>query len=212
MKALSFFLILSLFLGTALTYLQFPVPVGKVNIEGADFDTSLLKAGLGAQSFILARLPDFATLKSLDGGLKDVVLERYFPFDLQVRWVRYNVLLILSLKEKTWELLDNGDFVENPRVMPTATCSVYIWPLPQEIRGELATLMARIPDRLRKTIRALEVDSSEKVVLQLDDGLKCFFSLSNYEKHMAYLEVYINRARKDGKKELHFEYSEVYAK
>ncbi|MGB9552945.1 MAG: hypothetical protein ACPL7L_01005 [bacterium] len=171
-----------------------------------------MKENLGSQSFILAKLPDLSVLKSLDAGLKGAVIERFFPFDLQVQWKRYNTLLTLSLRGKTWEFMDNGEFVENPQLIPTATCSVYIWPLPIEVRDEIATMMAQIPDKLKETIKNLNVESSEIIVLQLEDGIKCFFSLTNFERHLPYIEVYVNKARKDGKKELHFEYSEVYAK
>lgn len=212
MKFLSFFLLFSLCLSTALTYLYFPFPVGKVEFRGSVFDLSSLKESLSSQSFILAKLPDLSALKSLDAGLKEAAIERFFPFDLQVQWKRYNTLLTLSLRGKTWEFMDNGEFVENPQLIPTATCSVYIWPLPIEVRDEMSAMMAKIPDKLKKTIKNLNVESSEIIVLQLEDGIKCFFSLTNFERHLPYIEVYVNKARKDGKKELHFEYSEVYAK
>jgi cell division septal protein FtsQ len=171
-----------------------------------------LEKSLSSQSFVLARLPDLSTLKSFDGGLKEVVLERYFPFDLQVQWKRYSTLFVLSLEGKTWEFMENGEFVENPRLMPTVTGSVYVWPLPDAVKSGLATMITRIPDKLKKTINMLNVESSEIIVLQLEDGLKCYLSLANYERHLPYMEIYVNKARKDGKKELHFEYSEVYAK
>jgi len=212
MKPFCFFLILLFFIGTPLLYLFFPIPVEKVTFEGTVFPTNSLKDDLCHQSFVLARLPQLPSLKEIDPGLKRAELERFFPFELRVRWIRYEVLLACSYRGKAMELLDNGDFVENPYSRPTVTASTAIFPWPQEIKKALATLFMRIPDKLLKSVVALEVESSGRIVLQLNDGLKCYFSPSNLERHLPYVELYVNTARKDGKKELHFEFSEVYAK
>ncbi|MCR4428982.1 MAG: hypothetical protein NUV68_06585 [Caldiserica bacterium] len=212
MKIVALFLILFLALGTAWVFLKVSIPVGGVEVLGADFDTVPLKNTMIGQSFITGKLPDLMSLKNFDRGVKDVILERFFPFDLLIRWSRYKVLLVFSWEGKSWELFESGEFAENQRVSPTITGFFFSWPLLPEVTRGITTFFSRIPDRLIKTIEAFKVESAERVVLQLNDGLDCFFSLNNYERHIPYLELYISRAQKDGKKELHFEYSEVYAK
>lgn len=212
MKVVALFLILAFAGGTAIAFLKIPIPVGELEILGADFDTSSLEERMRVQSFITGKLPDIEELKTYDGGVKEVVLERFFPFDFLVRWSRQNVFLTFSWEGKPWEILESGEIVENPRATPTTQGFFFSWPLSPEVKKEIATFFSRIPVRLIKAIGAFKMESMDKVILQLSDGLNCFFSLKSYEKHIPYLELYINQAQKDGKKELHFEYSEVYAK
>lgn len=208
MKVLFSFLIMALLLSTIALYYFYPFPIEKVEAEPS-FDN--LKDQLIGQSFLRADLPPKEKLLEIAPDLKKATIERFYPFQIKIKLERQKVIQLLSIGEEKWELLESGRMVRTSTTSSAVVGKFFTFPLPEGVSSALAMFLSKFPANLRGEITIIEVASPEEIVLQLNE-MRCFFLLSNYERHLPYLQVYINAARKDGKQELHFEYSEVFAK
>lgn len=212
-----FFLLLTLvilLISTGLLYFYLPFPTDRV--VWAQEGKGVLQSGTPdlKESFLLARLPSNEAMREIDPFYKEGLLERYYPFELRVQLKDYRALLSLKEDGQCWLLLESGELVEGPESSPVIPVEFFSSPLPQLLSRNLADLLVSLPHILYPEFISLRVESDGRLIVKLVDGLSLYFLLeeNSYKRHLPYLQLYLEKARQEMKKELHFEFSDVFAK
>ncbi len=203
-----------LVIGTTLLYLFVPFPIDRVTWAQEGKGELESKIQVLKDSFLRAHLPSNETIREIDPLYKEGSLERYYPFELRIILVDYRALLSLEEDGRCWVLLESGELVGGPESPPFIPAEFFSSPLPQQLNYSLADLLLSFPPLLYTEVSSLRVESDDRLVVKLVDGLSLYFLLeeNSYKRHLPYIQLYIEKARQDAKKELHFEFSDVFAR
>lgn len=194
-------------------YAILPFPAELV-LAGEPAPSPALAKAIPNGSFLQMAIPTMTQWQALEPRIKEVRFSQYYPFTIQAFFSWQNSLMSFRLDEDSWEWLESGQMIRSPDVQPTVTASFYATALPTELSLQAIDLLQQVPADLRKQIIALQIAQNQQFIVKLSDGLELYFRLEreNYERHLPFLPIYIEKARKDGKRELHFEFADVYAK
>ncbi len=194
-------------------YAILPFPAELV-LAGEPAPSPALAKAIPNGSFLHMAVPTMTQWQALEPRIKEVRFSQYYPFTIQAFFSWQNSLMSFRLDGDSWEWLESGQMIRSPDVQPTVTASFYTTALPMELSLQAIDLLQQVPADLRKQIIALQIAQNQQFIVKLSDGLELYFRLEreNYERHLPFLPIYIEKARKDGKKELHFEFADVYAK
>lgn len=194
-------------------YAILPFPAELV-LAGEPAPSPALAEAIPNGSFLHMAIPTMTQWQALEPRIKEVRFSQYYPFTIQAFFSWQNSLMSFRLDEDSWEWLESGQMIRSPDVQPTVTASFYATALPTELSLQAIDLLQQVPADLRKQIIALQIAQNQQFIVKLSDGLELYFRLEreNYERHLPFLPIYIEKARKDGKRELHFEFADVYAK
>lgn len=213
LKVFCAILLLLLCLMAPWLYAIVPFPAELV-LGGEPVPSPTLAEAIPKGSFLLMTVPALAQWQALEPRIKEVRYSRYYPFTIQALFSWQQSQLSFRLDGVSWEWLESGQMIESPDLKPTVTASFTPTPLPKEVSLEAINLLNQVPGDLRTQIIALQIAQNRQFIVKLNDGLQLFFRLEkeNYERHLPFLQTYIEKARKDGKRELHFEFADVFAK
>lgn len=194
-------------------YAVLPFPAELV-LAGEPAPSPALAKAITNGSFLQMAIPTMTQWQALEPRIKEVRFSQYYPFTIQAFFSWQNSLMSFRLDGDSWEWLESGQMIRSPDVQPTVTASFYATALPTELSLQAIDLLQQVPADLRKQIIALQIAQNQQFIVKLSDGLELYFRLEreNYERHLPFLPIYIEKARKDGKRELHFEFADVYAK
>lgn len=193
------------------TILPFPA---ELVLAGEPAPSPALAKAIPNGSFLHMAVPTVTQWQVLEPRVKEVRYSQYYPFTIQAFFSWQNSLISFRLDGDSWEWLESGQMIKSPDVEPTVTASFYATALPMELSLQAIDLLQQVPADLWTQIIALQIAQNQQFIVELSDGLELFFRLEkeNYERHLPFLQIYIEKARKDGKKELHFEFEDVFAK
>lgn len=213
MKVLCAILLLLLCLMVPWLYAILPFPAELI-LAGEPAPSPALAKPIANRSFLHVTVPTVTEWQALEPRVKGVRFSQYYPFTIQAFFSWQNSLVSFRLDGGSWEWLESGQMIRSPDLEPTVTASFYTTTLPRELSLQAIDLLQQVPADLRTQIIAMQIAQNRQFIVKLSDGLELFFRLEreNYERHLPFLQIYIEKARKDGKRELHFEFANVFAK
>lgn len=213
MKVLCAILLLLLCLMVPWLYAILPFPAELV-LAGEPAPSPALAKPITNSSFLHVAVPTVTEWQALEPRVKGVRFSQYYPFTIQAFFSWQNSLISFRLDGGSWEWLESGQMIRSADLEPTVTASFYTTTLPMELSLQAINLLQQVPADLRTQIIAMQIAQNRQFIVKLSDGLELFFRLEreNYERHLPFLQIYIEKARKDGKRELHFEFADVFAK
>jgi hypothetical protein len=213
MKALCAILLFLLCLVVPWLYIVLPFPAELV-LAGEPAPSPTLAKEMPNCTFLHKVVPSLTQWRALEPRVKGVRYHQYYPFTVQAFFSWQNSLISFLLDGDSWEWLESGEMIKSPDVRPTVTASFYTTSLPTELSLEAIDLLQQVPTDLHTQIIALQIAQNRQFIVKLSDGLELFFRLEreNYQRHLPFLQIYVEKARKDGKRELHFEFADVFAK
>jgi hypothetical protein len=213
MKVFCTILLLLLCLMVPWLYAVLPIP-SELVLAGEPTPSTVLAKAIGNGSFLHLAAPTLTQWQALEPRIKEVRFSRYYPFTIRAIFSWQKSLISFRLDGDSWEWLESGQMIKSPDLESTVTASFYTTSLPMELSLQAIDLLQQVPADLRAQIIALQIAQNRQFIVKLSDGLELSFRLEreNYERHLPFLQIYIEKARKDGKRELHFEFADVFAK